>query len=330
MRNFLDDSGAFAWAPPGISLFAGLILSNWSTPRITEAFIEWKRKILSVGDDVEVKGKNLRSEHLMPFVKWVVLPHKGFWISLTGADTRLSTTEISRQYVEQAAEVVEAAGGWASGQGNQQLGTDYRRMAKWMRGRSPQNGLWISVLSRSIHRTIQHTIARHLEPSVAVEYEDWEIVIDQSFVKKPKELTAWRAWLRSDLHRICKTHPIIVPTQWPEDHPYMKRFRVDGDSADMSDLFRTNMTFGDSQAHYGLQMADICASICRRYFAGEMILPYEALHPRIVQDKTTDMLVIYLNEGSLRQGPPEESFNFIDVPPASEIPEPASDEPVSA
>ena len=150
MKNYIDESGTFGWTPAGISVFAGLSLADRSLERVFAAFAEWKRLIARVADGEEVKGWSMSRVQLEVFVKWVVLPHRDFWVTLVGVDTGRTTEAVARVYVQQAAEVAAAAGRLAESNGNATLARDFRKWAVWIQRRSPQNGLWLLGLAHTI------------------------------------------------------------------------------------------------------------------------------------------------------------------------------------
>jgi hypothetical protein len=153
MKNYIDDSGTFGWTPQGVSLFAGLSIADRSLSKVVNAFYEWKQTIARIDGGDEVKGWLLSDIQLEVFAKWVILPHRDFWVTLVGVDTRNTKQPIARAFVEQAVEVAEAAGRFAQQRGNASLARDYRKWAVWIRRRSAQNGLWLLGLARVVENT---------------------------------------------------------------------------------------------------------------------------------------------------------------------------------
>jgi hypothetical protein len=92
------------------------------------------------------------------------------------------------------------------------------------------------------------------------------------------------------------------------------------DGIDASDLFKRHMQFGDSKAEPGLQMADVCAAVARRYYGDGWREPYAGMVERVVlDDHGRQMLMLHLDESSLRIGQPEDAIKFIeDLPPDAE------------
>src|SRR5581483_2027914 len=210
MKNYIDESGTFGWTPEGISVFAGLSLADRSFERVFAAFAEWKRLIARVHDGDEVKGWSLSPIQLQVFVKWVVLPHRDFWVTLVGVDTRNTKETVARMYVDQAAEVAAAAGRFAESNGDSTLARDYRKWAVWIRRRSPQNGLWLLGLAHTILHLMQHTIVRHMEPADDAEFENWDIIIDRSIIETARHEVFWGGWLRALLYQQTNKKPLDI------------------------------------------------------------------------------------------------------------------------
>lgn len=320
MKNYVDESGAFGWTPEGVSLFAGLSLADRSLPRIIRSFNEWKAKVARCPENEEVKGWSLSPTQLEIFVKWVILPHRDFWVSLVGVDTRNTKESIARAFVEQAAAAAEAASRLAESHGNSMLARDLRKWAVWIRRRSPQNGLWLLGLGRVVLNTIQHTIVRHLDAADDSEYENWDIIIDRSIIETSRHEVFWGGWLRSVLYQQTKKEPLDIITEWRErNHPFVRKYFRGGEILDVSGLFKRGMRFDDSKAEPGLQMADVCAAIARRFYADGWREPYTRMAERIVGKDGHEMLMVHLDESSLRKGPPEDAVSLMEeLPPVAD------------
>jgi Protein of unknown function (DUF3800) len=316
MWNFIDEAGTFCWTPKEKSFFAGLSIASRSLLRIEAAFAEWKQKALSLSDADEVKGATLTREQLEVFVKWVVLPHRDFWITAVGIDTAQTRREIVEVYREQAAEVCDAAAKCCDNRSNAKLGRDYRKFGKWLRGRSPQNVLWLFGLATVVQETLQHSVARHLGREDDDEFEDWSLLIDRtSVVQTPRHELLWRVWLRNLLYqRMANKEAFSIPADWrTRNHPFSRKY-LRGEIADLSDLFRNHMVLRDSKVRVGLQLADVCATIVRRRFCDEWFSPFDRLKPRIVH-RVDDrpVLVIQLDEACLSTDSPEQRLRFLEV-----------------
>ena len=109
-------------------------------------------------------------------------------------------------------------------------------------------------------------------------------------------------------------YPLAVISEWRQrDHPFVRKYVRPDDVIDASDLFKRHMQFGDSKAEPGLQMADVWAAVARRYYGDGWREPYARMVERVVlDDHGHQMLMLHLDESSLRIGQPEDAIKFIE------------------
>src|SRR6266849_10970189 len=94
--------------------------------------------------------------------------------------------------------------------------------------------------------------------------------------------------------------------------PIVRKYVRPVDVIDASDLFKRHMRFGDSKCEPGLQMADVCAAIARRFYVDGWREPYARMVERIVGEHGHEMLMLHLDESSLRKGPPEDAVSLME------------------
>jgi len=89
--------------------------------------------------------------------------------------------------------------------------------------------------------------------------------------------------------------------QWSErDHPFNRRFKRARGVIDLTDLYRNNVRFGRSDDCSGIQIADISANICYRYFSGKpKYRPYRLLRSRTLGEHGSEIHYGVLNNSSL-------------------------------
>ncbi len=201
----------------------------------------------------------------------------------------------------------DATARWADHEGNSPTARQYADLAGWVRKRSPENYIWIIALESVIGQAIQHTIVRYLKPEDDIEFEEVEIIIDKSFVRRPEHLIFWKEWLRNGLTQKSMKQPLVTPDTWSNrNHPFNRKYYRGGNVLEMSELFRDHMYFQDSKVSEGLQLADTCANVCfRRYFKNRRFKPFDLLALRIVGEHGRKMTLIVLNEASVRKDAPE-------------------------
>lgn len=297
MNIFIDDSGAFSWAPPGISLFCGVTVPDRAIEALEERLLRWKRSVIGKRKD-ELKGCNLTDRQLDSFSYKVLPPNdRQVWLTYVGADTRRNREELVRTYRNQSADTLAAASDFMKERKNKRQMQGYLEMSGWMRRRSTCNVMWMFALSSAIHESLQHTIARFLEPEDDTEYRKFEIAVDQSFISRDEHITFWGEWLRQRMYNDAAVMKTL--DQWQErDHPWNSLCK-DG-ILDVTSLYRDHMEFKQSHKVIGLQIADVCAHIALRYWRGEKNMSaYRRLRPRIVGLNGKQLTAIQIEESAI-------------------------------
>ena len=97
-----------------------------------------------------------------------------------------------------------------------------------------------------------------------------EIAIDRSFIKEPGPSTFWQEYVRlAHLNRQegpSRSHPKGLETA---DHPYIASIERSLGSPISATCCGITLAFVDSKTSIGIQIADICAQICRRFHGGD-------------------------------------------------------------
>lgn len=308
--NFIDDSGAFSWGSnKGRSLFCGVTISDAELPELEKRFLAWKRTI--VGHSLqELKGKDLRSNQLFSFVHKVLpLTNHNIVVTVVGGDTSVTAESYVEKMRDQSAEIFRLSSELCAKYRSETNKNDrtiefYRQMSGWVGKRSAPNALWIVVLIQAILDTLQHGIVRFAEPEYSSEFESIEFKIDRSFIHRDEHLRFWKEWLRADLMKSSRSGTLFGIKEWPPEHPYNRRYRVYKNLTDHRDLFQSHMSFEDSKSMIGLQVADICANICYRYYRNDSsdTRAYDTLRPRIMGRDGIEIHLITVDERSLHQG----------------------------
>ncbi len=319
MWNFIDDSGSFSWGNnKGKSLFCGVTVSDAELPELEKRFIAWKRTI--VGDSgQELKGSQLTANQLVSFAAKVLPPSSNVVLTVVGGDTSVTAESYVEKMRDQSAELFrlssELCAKYTSETNrNEKIVEFYRQMSGWVRKRSTPNCLWIVVLLQTIFDTLQHGIVRFADPEFSREFENIEFVIDKSFIQRDEHLQFWKEWLRADLMKSSR-ESIMTIKEWPPDHPYKKKYMMHKGLYDYRDLFREHTVFRDSKSVVGLQIADICANICYRFYRDDRkdIRAYTLLWRRIMCKGGAEIHVITVDDRSLHKGDLNELVGVLDV-----------------
>ena len=307
MKIFIDDSGGFSWTSHGVSLFCAVTIADRSLDKITSNFSSWKSRQPYFTAGAELKGTDLSALQQASFVNSVVLNTSDLRMTLAGTKTALFKKEVALQYIKDTASILRAVA--KSGQDTDRplIEDFFRRMARWMEERSPENLMWIICLGDAIRLSIQHSIVQFLDRADDSEYENIEVLIDQSFIEKSTHKEFWQEWLRNFLYDKSRKDPIMIPKEWSQrDHPFNRRFGRAHGITDWTDLYRKHVQFVKSKDLLGIQIADICANIAYRYYGGNpKYRPYRLLRSRISGKYNTEIHYGVLNESSLLKDAPE-------------------------
>jgi hypothetical protein len=302
MWNFIDDSGSFSWGNRGKSLFCGVTVSNAELPLLEERFIDWKRSIIGQGKR-ELKGQELTANQLYSF-SHKVLPRtaRDIHLTLTGGDTSVTAESYLERLRQQAADLFRLSSELCAKHKNDRLAETYRQMSGWVRNRSTSNVLWIIALQQAIFDTLQHAIVRFAELEWSSEFENIEIAIDRSFIHRDEHRAFWTEWLRTDLMKPSRIGTIMSIKEWPPDHPFKRKYRIHKGLVNYGDLFHNHTDFHDSKSMIGLQVADICANICYRYFRDDHdTRAYGMIRPRVVGRDGYEIKILSVDETSLHK-----------------------------
>lgn len=176
-----------------------------------------------------------------------------------------------------------------------------------MAERSPENLMWIYCLGDAILLSIQHSIVLFSSQADDCEFENIDIYVDQNFIAKPTHIEFWREWLRNFLYSRSTREPLMVLKEWSQrDHPFNRKYGRAGNLRDWSDLFRNHIHFINSENSLGVQIADVCANICYRFYSGKpKYRPYRMLRSRILGKHNSEIHFGILNESSLLTDSPE-------------------------
>jgi Protein of unknown function (DUF3800) len=315
MRIFADESGAFGWGAPGISLMVALVIPDGALDALTSRFLSWKSSIVGKSTR-ELKGSELDSQQLRFFVQQV-LPssERAPLLTVVGADTTVTQEchvsaakhQLAAQYAHTARLLLER------NPPNRSLGQNYTEVSGWTKKRSAVNFLWIVTAERAIAEAVQLMICAFLEREYDQEFENIEIAIDRSFIKEPGPINFWLEYHRlSHLNRAKKGQAILIPREWRlRNHPYHRKYRVEPGISNLSDLLRNHMNFVDSKQSFGVQIADICAQICRRFHAGDLNLEaYELLQRRVIGREGIKLLLVHFDQTSVFRDSPENYVNL--------------------
>src|SRR5699024_407974 len=95
-----------------------------------------------------------------------------------------------------------------------------------------------------------------------------EFKIDKDFIKGREAKQYWKELLRNSFHTYNKKNPLPTLQKWQENgHPFLNKYKGrTRNELNLSNLFRENCDFLESDEHWEIQIADITGIIINRYF----------------------------------------------------------------
>ena len=312
MNIFIDDSGSFSWANPGISLFCGLTVPDRALAGLEERWSRWKRTVIGKKKH-ELKGSELTDQQLYSFSHKVLQLHdRQLWMTYVGADTRMTRQDIVARHRDQIADTLAECSKFVATRKNRRLAQQYLEMSGWTRNRSTDNVMWMFALGEAIQQSLQHSLFAFVEPGDDPEFEKIDIVIDQSFIRRDEHVTFWKELLRQRLRNAAK--PIGILDTWKErDHPFIRKYERGG-YLDLRPIFQDRMRFRESHQVVGLQVADVCAHIALRYFRGqEDLAAFRTLRRRIVGEGGRLITAVHIHPSVLFTDSPANHVKEFDM-----------------
>lgn len=266
MRIFVDDSGDFGWAPAQISLHCGVLVSSSVLVELFPRHFEWKKSMIGLHRRREIKASSLTDEQLAAFVRTVIIPENHLRHVIVGVDTSLVTKRVFENWRDGLSHLCQGAAGWSNSRRFPIAARQYAEMGGWLWNRSPENLALMLSLGEVIWQSLQNAVIWFHEPQFEPEFDDFEIVIDRSFIRRREHELFWCEFFRTYLTNKSRREPLRVSREWNENnHIFERKYCQHDGNLDLTPLFREHMYFSDSEVSEGLQIADICAHICLRY-----------------------------------------------------------------
>ncbi len=315
MKTFIDESGEFGWKHSGKSVFCAVSVPDQTLPAVFQHFRSWKHKFIGLKKQREIKGHELTTKQLSSFVELVVMPDENFRLTYVAVDTKLTCADVVDKIRDQWAEVLAVCANREKVAGNKSGGLFHEEMSHWVRGRSREQFLWLMALYASVFEALQNTIFRFSDCSFDNDFEEWDIAIDRSYIKRERHMHFWIEWLRHQLGTYARNHgPFKMPSAWLErGHPVTRNLHAGTNILDGSELFGKRTYFADSQSSEGIQLSDICANILFRAFKNGAISyePLRLLHARINDGAGGPVRLIHMSEDHIWKDSAEEHVHEV-------------------
>jgi hypothetical protein len=306
MRIFIDESGSFGWATPGISLHCAVIVCNSSLVELFRRHIDWKTSILGRHRKREIKASQLADDQLERFVRTVILPETNLKLTVVGIDTRITTKERLESWRDHISHYLLSVSEWSQTRSRRPADRQYKEMSGWLWNRSPENLAQMLSLVENIGRAMQNAVIWFHEQTFESEFDDFEIAVDRSFIRSTEHEVFWREFFRGYFVNKSREEPFKVPELWSQGrHVFDRRCRNAQGEFDLAPILRDRTYFSDSEPSEGLQIADVCANICMRYHRREKwFAAYRLLRPYIVDVNRGPMTLLVPAADGTPDAPP--------------------------
>jgi hypothetical protein len=144
----------FSWTSHGASLFCAVNVSDRTFDNVASNFSSWKSRQPYFTPGAELKGTDLSALQQASFVNSVILNSTELRMTLAGTKTTLFKKEIAEQFIKDAASVLRAVAKSGHDIDRPFIEDFFRRMARWMEDRSPENLMWIYCLGDENSRPV--------------------------------------------------------------------------------------------------------------------------------------------------------------------------------
>lgn len=276
----IDETGDFAPDSPYYSFFVAVFIdqANGNLNIKNQQFKAWletipKEKLSPKG---EVKGSDLSEDELLAFVEQVYQGKPGISHDVVCFRPTENPFELMAKFKEiEVGKLVENIR-LAKEDGKHEMAKQYEQMSYWYRNAKKmhyQHYFKMVLLNKLVNRSITEAVGKSIVSELlsgdkeAYNLTHLQIKIDQDFIRAKEPLTYWKELLRNEFIRKQKKEGIPVLERWPDDHPFLVKYRH-GKPGELNfkDLFRNNCDFVESHESFEVQIADIVAIIYNRYF----------------------------------------------------------------
>lgn len=309
----IDESGDFSPKSDKLSFFIAVLLdqSNNGLEKKRSQFTTWldtipKEKINGKG---EVKGSDLDEDELLNFVKTVYNQEPVSRLDIVcfnpienPEDVMLKIKAIEVNMIIEAAKI-------ARERGNEEQAKYIEKMSIWYRNAKKMNYqhflkliLLRNIIIHSFDTVIGiSTILEMIEDNNSSNLLNIEFKIDQDFVRGEEALKFWKTLLRAHFISYNSKHSFPALDSWSKSgHPFWEKYKTSEENKlNFTAIFNDKCNFGQSEAHFEIQIADILGIIVNRFHnRNKAISAYKALWTEIKEPKIRKII---LNERQLSE-----------------------------
>lgn len=276
----IDETGDFSPNSKLKSFFVAVLLQqqNGSLALKKQQYDLWLNTIPKekFNSKNEIKGSDLSEEELFQFTEMVytkapcVANQIIYFLPSENHESLMKS--IKKIEVESIEKIVELAK-----EKEKPEWTDfYNKLSIWYKNAKKMNYqhfMKLILLRRLINRSFENAVGvsilyEMIDDSNSENLLNLEFKIDKDFIKGREAKQYWKELLRNSFHTYNKKNPLPTLQKWQENgHPFLNKYKGRTENElNLSNLFRQNCDFLESDEHWEIQIADITGIIINRYF----------------------------------------------------------------
>lgn len=276
----IDETGDFSPNSKLKSFFVGVLLQqqNGKLEMKKQQYELWLKTIPTekFNKKNEIKGSDLNEEELFQFTEMVFTKEPCiineviyFSPSKNSEDLMKSIKNIEVESIEKIVELAREKNKpkWAE---------FYKKLSIWYknaRKMNYNNFIKLILLRRLINKAFENAVGisilyEMVDDSKSENLLNLEFKIDKDFISGREATQYWKELLRNSFHKFNNENPIPKLPKWQEEgHPFLEKYKGKTDNElKLTNLFRKNCDFLESDEHWEIQIADITGIIINRYF----------------------------------------------------------------
>ena len=268
----IDETGDFKLDM--LNFFISVFIRYKYLTKIESVFTTWEKSLPNnfKNSNGEVKGSLLSEEILEDFINNIIF-NKYYEIRYCcyGVSTHQASWDHVNLQRKMTTEQLEVAVEKYKEQGKQyyKVANQYNNMLGWYKKLSNQNILKIAVLGSAVLDSLYHAICYSAIHKFDNELNCLEFKIDKDFIDKGAKTRNWKEILRNQLWN--SRQGITILKEWDKSHPFLKTFIKDikDNRVYLNNEFKKRINFYNSRFHWEIRIADIVATINRRYIVSK-------------------------------------------------------------
>lgn len=266
----IDESGTFDLKNDKENLFVGVHLLNIKAyKKLDKRLNKWKNKNKYLkNSNGEIKGSNIKEEKIfIDFILGVVKPIKYFYITFVETIPSIHKKRDIQFHRDHHLKGLREGIWKCKKVNNDKLARELEEESNWYQKLNYQSLLKTWILSEMICYSFRMHVIKTILDNQDKTLGEIKIEIDRDFVRQPRHILFWKDFLRNKLYSYTYQKPILIISEWSEDHPFfLAKNKNQGERFnDVNHIFRNNCNFLHSHQSPLIQVSDIISTIIYNY-----------------------------------------------------------------